>query len=273
MHHVSDLEEFTEDLKLAHLQETPKMGRSHVRFTVAHQHGSDRHRIFLRLSHAQYDGVCFPAILSALQTCYEGGSIDSAPSYAKYIQGSLGKVTPEHYEYWSKLLDGSTSTDVVPRSYKSLKTVPTQVLKQVVPMSSLASLNITPATIVKAAWSIVLAKATGKSDVVFGHLISGRNVASVQGIESIVGPCINVVPVRVQHQSSWTVLDLLKYIQDQQVDNMPYESLGFQEIIDKCSGWADKRGGNGFSTFVQHQSMPQTGDLSKLDAMDKLATQ
>ncbi|KAI9902278.1 hypothetical protein N3K66_001630 [Trichothecium roseum] len=262
VHHVGDLEEFTEDLKLAHLQEAPKMGRSHVRFTVAHQHGSDRHRIFLRLSHAQYDGVCFPAILSALQTCYEGGSIDSAPSYAKYIQGSLGKVTSEHYEYWSKLLEGSTSTDVVPRSYKSLKTVPTQVLKQVVPMSSLASLNITPATIVKAAWSIVLAKATGKSDVVFGHLISGRNVASVQGIESIVGPCINVVPVRVQHQSSWTVLDLLKYIQDQQVDNMPYESLGFQEIIDKCSGWADNRGGNGFSTFVQHQSMPQTGDLS-----------
>ncbi|RSL37998.1 hypothetical protein CEP53_015277, partial [Fusarium sp. AF-6] len=141
-----------------------------------------------------------------------------------------------------------------------LHTTPTQVLKRVVSTPSLASSNITTATVVKAAWATVLAKVTGKTDIVFGHLISGRNVSSVPGIESIVGPCLNVVPVRVCHQPSWTVLHLLQHIQKQQVDNMPYESLGFREIIDKCTDWDDD-GTNGFSTIVQHQSMPQTGAL------------
>jgi hypothetical protein len=79
----------------------------------------------------------------------------------------------------------------------------------------------------------------------------------VPGIESLVGPCLNVVPVRVRHKPSWAVLDLLQYIQNQQVDNMPYETLGFREIINKCTDWDDD-GVNGFSTVVQHQSMPRT---------------
>ncbi|KAH8768938.1 hypothetical protein F5883DRAFT_643610 [Diaporthe sp. PMI_573] len=42
---------------------------------------------------------------------------------------------------------------------------------------------------------------------------------------------------------------------------MAYESLGFKEIIDKCTDW-NGDGVNGFSTVVQHQSMPQTATLA-----------
>jgi hypothetical protein len=227
---------------------------------VARLKSSVRHRIFIRISHAQYDGVCFPAILEALKACYEGEPIFPTLSYATYIRGALGKINPGHYAYWKALLKNSTPTHVIQRQKTSLHTTPTQVLKRVISTPSLASFNVTTATVVKAAWSTVLAKVTGKTDVVFGHLISGRNVSSVPGIEAIVGPCLNVVPVRVCHQPSWTVLDLLQHIQKQQVDNMPYESLGFREIIDKCTDW-DHDGANGFSTVVQHQSMPQTGAL------------
>lgn len=260
-HDVDDIEQFTSELESTHRQQYPQPEQPSLRFVVARHKYSLRHRIFIRISHAQYDGVCFPAILEALKACYEGEPIFPTLSYAAYIRGALGKITPDHYAYWRALLDNSAPTHVVPRQRSSLHTSPTQVLKAVVSTPSLASVNITTATVVKAAWSTVLAKATGKTDVVFGHLISGRNVGSVSGIESIVGPCLNVVPVRVCHQSSWTVLDLLQHIQNQQVDNMAYESLGFKEIIDKCTDWDDD-GVNGFSTVVQHQSMPQTGTLS-----------
>lgn len=260
VHDVDDIDQFTLELESVHREAHPKPQQSPLRFVLARHKYSLRHRIFIRISHAQYDGVCFPAILEALKACYEGEPIFPTPSYVAYIRGALGKITPDHYAYWKALLDNSTPTHIVPRQRSLLHTSPTQVLKAVVSTPSLASFNVTTATVVKAAWSTVLAKATGKTDVVFGHLISGRNLDSVSGIEAIVGPCLNVVPVRVGYQPSWTVLDLLQHIQNQQVDNIAYESLGFKEIIDKCTDWDDD-GVNGFSTVVQHQSMPQTATL------------
>jgi amino acid adenylation domain-containing protein/non-ribosomal peptide synthase protein (TIGR01720 family) len=259
---VESIEDFTLELEKNHRAETPRLGESTLRFIVARQGGSQRHRIFLRISHAQYDGVCFPAILQALKACYEGEPIMPSPSFAKFVRGALGKVTPQHYAYWRELLRGSAMTEVVPRSRAALETTPTAVLKRVVPTRSLASLNITTATVVKAAWSVVLAQITGNSDIVFGHIISGRNVSRVPGIEGIVGPCLNMVPVRVRHQLSWTVLQLLRHVQDQQVDNMAYESLGFREIMSECTDWDEAQHHHNFTTVVQHQSMPQTGSLS-----------
>jgi amino acid adenylation domain-containing protein/non-ribosomal peptide synthase protein (TIGR01720 family) len=254
---VESIDQFTSELGLAHQHEVPLPQEPSLRFIVARQKSSERHRIFIRISHAQYDGLCFPTILQSLKASFEGEPIHPTPSYASYIQRVLGMNKQGCYAYWRALLKDSTPTDVIQRQRSSLQTSPTQVLRKVVSTPSLASVNITTSTVIKAAWSTVLAKVTGKTDVVFGNIISGRNGSKVPGIESIVGPCLNVVPVRVRHRPSWTVLDLLQYIQSQQVDNIPYETLGFREIINKCTEWDDD-GANGFSTVVQHQSMPQT---------------
>ncbi|KAF4996187.1 hypothetical protein FGRMN_4635 [Fusarium graminum] len=261
IHDVESIERFTSDLDSNHRREIPRPEQSSLRFIVARETSSLRHRIIIRISHAQYDGLCFPAILKALKDSYDGEPILPSPSYATYIHGAMGKIMPCHYSYWKHLLQGSAPTNVVPRRSTSLRTAPTQALKRVILTPSLATLNITSATVVKAAWSSVLAKTMGKTDVVFGHLISGRNGRGVPGIESIVGPCLNVVPVRVRYHPSWTVLDLLHHIQTQQVENIQYEDLGFRQIIDKCTDWNDN-GTNGFSTIVQHQSMPQTNTLA-----------
>ncbi|OBS16940.1 hypothetical protein FPOA_12491 [Fusarium poae] len=261
---VDDIEQFTSELESDHLRQPARPERPSLRFVVARHNSSQAHRIFIRLSHALYDGVCFPAILNALKASYEGEPIITTPSYATYICGVRGRARSEQYTYWRSLLKHSTPTDIIPRQIGAMRTTPTQVLKRVVATPSLAAYNVTAATVVKAAWATVLTKATGKSDVVFGHLISGRNVRHVPGIEAVVGPCLNVVPVRVTYQTSWTVLDLLRYIQHQQVDNMPYESLGFREIIRNCTNWNDD-GAMGFSTMVQHQSMAQTDSLSIAD--------
>ncbi|KAK2671636.1 Polyketide synthase, phosphopantetheine-binding domain [Fusarium oxysporum f. sp. vasinfectum] len=208
---------------------------------LAHQHA---------VQHPQEPSLRFIA-------SFEGDPIHPTPSYASYIQRVLGTNKQGCYAYWRALLKDSTPTNVVQRKHTSLQTSPTQVLRKVVSTPSLASVNITTSTVIKAAWASALARVTGKTDVVFGNIISGRNSSNVPGIESLVGPCLNVVPVRVRHKPSWTVLDLLQYIQNQQVDNMPYETLGFREIINKCTDWDDD-GANGFSTVVQHQSMPRT---------------
>ncbi|KAF4342274.1 non-ribosomal peptide synthetase [Fusarium beomiforme] len=260
--HVDDIEQFSLDLKSDYEHEPSHPEQPSIRFTLAQHNSSERHRIFMRISHAQYDGVCFPEILQTLKTSYEGEPIQPTPYYASYIHKILGGSNSVHYAYWRAVLANSAPTDLFPHERRtSLHLRPVKTLRKVVSTPSLSSLNITTSTVIKAAWSVVLAEATGKTDVVFGQIISGRNVSSVPGIESIVGPCLNIIPVRIDHQSSWNVLQLLRYIQDQQVDAMPHESLGFREIISKCTDWGDD-GVNGFSTVVQHQSMSQTQRLS-----------
>ncbi|KAL1965991.1 hypothetical protein VTN77DRAFT_4931 [Rasamsonia byssochlamydoides] len=248
------LDEFTAMLQQRDYEQCPGQGEPFVQFIVVKEKNTDRHRILIRLSHAQYDGVCLPKILSAIKAGYEGGPIPSTPSFANYVRASARTVTSEHYEHWRALLQGSRMTEIVSRqgpNYRKSTGATPKVLKKTARLPSMAHGNITTATVIKAAWALTLARITASSDVVFGHTISGRNTEGIPGVETIVGPCMNIVPVRVRFGENWTALELLRYIQDQQVANMPYEALGFRQIIKHCTDWPNW---TNFSTVVQHDN-------------------
>lgn len=258
VHETDDLVKFTTSLQQKDRQDGPRLGESYLQFTIAKERDSSRHRIIIRMSHAQYDGVCMPAIFAALQSGYDYQSIPSVPAFSSYVRDAARRTTDDHYTYWERLLKRSAMTEIVHRRGPNYRRGSEIVsLKRIVNLASLASIAITPATIIKGAWSLVLAQMTAGSDVIFGNVISGRN-ASVQGIERIVGPCVNLIPVRVEFQSEWKVLDLLQHLQSQQISNMPYESLGFREIIKHCTEWPDW---TNFSTVCQHQNILQETSL------------
>lgn len=257
---TDDLDAFTAELQQRDRISGPKLGESYLRFTVAKLRNSDNHRIIIRLSHAQYDGVCLPRIIDALRAAYHGETIPSTPSFSSYVRAAVGKTTSDHYKYWQDLLEESKMTDLVRRrgpNYSRGPEPPT-MLRRTVKVASLAHEGITAATVVKAAWSLTLAELTADSDIIFGNVISGRN-GSLAGVENIVGPCVNTVPVRAKFQAGWTALDLLKHLQTQQTSNMAYESLGFREIIKHCTTWENW---TNFTTVCQHQNIQQTPSLS-----------
>ncbi|EAQ90170.1 hypothetical protein CHGG_06789 [Chaetomium globosum CBS 148.51] len=224
----------------------------------------------LRISHAQYDGVCFPKILAALPSWpNRGEAVPRPPTFANYLRASAGALTSEHYQHWKQLLAGSSMTEIVRRdgpnyNRNSAGTTPT-CLKSTARLPPVESGHITTATIVKAAWAYVLAQVSASSDIVFGHTISGRN-AAVEGVGNMVGPCLNLVPVRVQFGSGpdWTARQLLRQVQDQQVANMSHEVLGFREIIRHCTSWPRW---TYFASTVQHQNIDQGGQM-QLGATD-----
>ena len=250
-----DLDTFSRELQHRSQITPPRLGESYVQFIVIKKSGSRKHRIILRLSHAQYDGICLPKILQAFQAGYEGKSLTPSPPFSNYIAQATGIASQDHYDYWKVLLRGSSMTHVVQREQPSYgASDPSMItLKRDIKLKPLSSKNITHATILKAAWILVLAQLSGRSDIVFGNLISGRN-ADVEGIESIVGPCLNIIPVRIKLEPRWTGLDLLRKIQHQQVVGMPFESLGFREIVQHCTDWPEW---TYFSSIVQHQNIAQ----------------
>ena len=50
------------------------------------------------------------------------------------------------------------------------------------------------------AWALLLHGHTNQKDILFGAVVSGRP-PELEGMESVVGLCINTVPVRVQIDS------------------------------------------------------------------------
>ncbi|PVH97248.1 nonribosomal peptide synthase-like protein, partial [Periconia macrospinosa] len=243
------LEEFTAELRQKDKEHGPRLGEAFTQFVVAKQKKSGHYRIFIRLSHAQYDGICLPHILSSLQAGYNGLPISTAPSFGQFVTETAKTIAGAH-DHWREVLNGSKMTEIVARYGPNYQRSAgrTVTLKQVATLPSLAYLNITHATVLKAAWAATLARIASKSDVVFGHVISGRN-SNFSNISSIIGPCLNMVPVRVVYRPEWTVLDLLMYIQDQQTANIPFESLGFRDITRNCTDWPDW---TNFSSVLQH---------------------
>ncbi|KAJ9404992.1 hypothetical protein DTO045G8_7318 [Paecilomyces variotii] len=257
------LEEFTTTLRRQDSETTLKQGEPFVRFIVIREKASDRHRFLIRLSHAQYDGISLPRILAATRSGYEGGPIPSTRSFANYVRASTETITSAHYEHWKSFLKDSKMTEIIPRqtpNYNRSSVTAVNLTKKV-QIQSIAHGSITTATVIKSSWALTLAKISAQPDVVFGHTISGRNV-SVPGVETIVGPCLNIVPVRVPFRNGWSGLDLLRYVQDQQVAHMPYEALGFREIIRRCTDWPDW---TYFTSTVQHQNIDNRKELQMGD--------
>jgi aryl carrier-like protein len=253
------LDEFTMTLQQRDREYGPREGEQYVQFYVVKKKGSDQHRILIRLSHTQYDGVCLPKIMAALKHGYEGSPLPPVTPYASYLRQLPGTINPDHYRHWADLLKGSQMTQVVRRKGTSMFQnigAFTEVHKRI-EISPTALGNVTIATVMQAAWALTLAKLSAQSDVVFGLTISGRN-ATVPGIENTVGPCVNVIPVRIKLSENWTGVDLFRYIQDQQVSNMPFESLGFREIIKQCTDWP---AWTYFTTSVFHQNVDYEGTL------------
>ncbi|WP_328369807.1 non-ribosomal peptide synthase/polyketide synthase [Streptomyces sp. NBC_00445] len=85
--------------------------------------------------------------------------------------------------------------------------------------------GLTLNTVLNAAWGLTLASATGRTDVVFGTTVAGRR-SEVPEIENVIGMFLNTVPARIAYDPSEPVLGLLRRIQDERLDVMPYEYLG-----------------------------------------------
>ncbi|MFJ5557155.1 amino acid adenylation domain-containing protein [Streptomyces sp. NPDC093250] len=85
--------------------------------------------------------------------------------------------------------------------------------------------GLTLNTVLNAAWGLVLAAVCGRTDVAFGTTVAGRP-SEVPDVENVIGMFLNTVPARIAFDPREPVLDLLRRIQHERLEVMPYEYLG-----------------------------------------------
>ncbi|MFG2094577.1 non-ribosomal peptide synthase/polyketide synthase [Streptomyces sp. NPDC048612] len=89
--------------------------------------------------------------------------------------------------------------------------------------------GLTVNTVVQGAWALLLARYSGRRDVVFGTTVSGRP-AELPGVESMVGMFINTVPTRVRTDGGQGVLSWLRDLQSRQSDARRFDFVSLARI-------------------------------------------
>jgi hypothetical protein len=153
---------------------------------------------------------------------------DVVPSFAHHLHSISLLDREKTSEYWSKLLKGSSQTELRRQSTFQLEYATGPEVVKTLSNAMINSEDFTFANVLKAAWAYVLARYSASNDVVFGSLVHGRDQA---GSQDAFGACINVIPCRIILEPNWTGRDLLTAIAAQQVASMPYSVMAIGSDI------------------------------------------
>ena len=173
-------------------------------------------RLVWTFHHLVIDGWSCPLVFAAVGAAYESLQAGrplptkSVLAYSDYVRWLATRQTDESESFWRRVLTnlteptappfpaqpGSHSAPGAPAEYAGeLSRKETAGLREIAKIASV-SLN----TLVQLAWAVVLSRRTGRDDVVFGVAFSGRP-PELSGADSIVGPFVNNLPVRVRIRS------------------------------------------------------------------------
>jgi aryl carrier-like protein len=250
------LEQGINDLCLADADSDYSLGSPFLKASLV-ESKDGRTGLVVRLSHAQYDGVSLPRLLRDLETLYTGAQpadFIPFPAYVAAIQNESNVKKAQ--KYWSTLLQGS-SLSILGGTSKSVHDRGLFLSKQVSAPNRPS--EITTSNLLTAAWALLLARSLHTRDVTFGAVSSGRNV-DLANVEEVVGPCYNIIPVRVQLQTTWSALDLLRNVQAQMAESTAYDHLGFSTIAKTC-GVLWEAGSESFDSIVHHQDFEDFDEM------------
>jgi hypothetical protein len=223
-------------------------------------------RIFIRLSHAQYEGWCILVILKTLTSLFDNKSLSLDPDFSTYMAYPRQRA-PASACYWRDLLKSSRITQIItkfpptayvdsPRNIRLERSLPLPQLPGEIRIESLVS----------SVRALVLSRISGKEDGVYAQVVAGRN-SDFPGIAEIVGPCMNFMPVRADVSAAKTVADLLRSIQEEYVSIGESDSTGFNGIVEQSTNWP---AGTMFDSLVKHQNIDTNPEIHIAGGISKV---
>ncbi|MEO3860228.1 non-ribosomal peptide synthase/polyketide synthase [Acrocarpospora sp. B8E8] len=172
----------------------------------------------------------FFAQLFALYATGDDRALPPPGSYRDYLTWLAAQDAAVATRAWRAALDGLAEPTLLAEAGKepvipdSLDTeLPAELTDRL--RAATRANGLTLNTVLNAAWALVLASATGRTDVVFGTTVAGRP-SEVPEVENVIGMFLNTVPARVTFDPAESVLALLRRIQGERLALMPYEYLG-----------------------------------------------
>ncbi|WP_433601928.1 amino acid adenylation domain-containing protein [Nocardia sp. CA-135953] len=230
-----------------------------IRFTLIRT-GADTYRLVMTNHHLVLDGWSTPLLVRELLTLYvtrgDTSALPPARSYREFLAWLDEQDNEAALAAWTQSLAGVDSPTRAVPSLAGIESTEAGMITHDLTRATVERLETTAResgatvnTVVQAAWAMLLAMSTGRTDVVFGGTVSGRP-PELPGVEEMVGLFINTLPVRVQLDPAEKVADLLTRIQAEQARLLDHQHVGLA-AIHRAVGLAEL-----FDTLTVFESYP-----------------
>ncbi|MFJ6208622.1 amino acid adenylation domain-containing protein [Lysinibacillus sp. NPDC092081] len=223
------------------------------------------------------DGWSFPIILKTLFAYYRAFSkgeklyVESKKdfSYHDYISWQKSQNLNDAKLFWKNNLNSSLSlpslvkhTDIHESDVQAPYLQERLMISEEVTIGLLSlakKYRLTLYTLIQGAWALLLSEKSGRKDVVFGSIFSGRSKGS-QEIEHGVGLFFNMLPIPVHLEPSIPLLTWLQNIQVKTVETSNYEHTPLRKIYEWCG---KRRDHLLFDSYLVSEQLPQLMSAAK----------
>ncbi|MBL7256049.1 non-ribosomal peptide synthetase [Paractinoplanes lichenicola] len=205
--------------------------------------GPQHAKLVITAHHTLFDGWSSPLVIKDLIQLYaDTGELPPARGYGDYLAWLSAQDREASAARWKQELAGFDQPTLVAPVLVTEDVPPAEEVSALgrieVPFSidqgrqlagRAAELGVTLNTLLQGAWAILLAKLTGRSDVVFGAAVNGRP-EDVPGSDEMVGLFINTLPTRVSCPPQASIGEVVTELQNRQVALFDHHYYGLADI-------------------------------------------
>ncbi|KAJ5210468.1 AMP-dependent synthetase/ligase [Penicillium cf. griseofulvum] len=195
-----------------------------TRLAIVEDERNQERYCLLTQHHAIYDGYSLNLLMDEVSKAYDGVLGDHTPvaSFQAFIRHVMEVDAEKAKEFWSREFADFEAIPFPALPREDYQPKADSTVRRSLEAFQWPRRDVTPSTIIRASWAILTARYMDSDDVVFGAMVTGRQ-APLQGLDRMVAPLINAVPVRVKLDFQQSVDSLLTNIQKQSIDMIAYE--------------------------------------------------
>ncbi|KAI8623062.1 amino acid adenylation domain-containing protein [Xylariaceae sp. FL1651] len=183
--------------------------------------------------HAMYDGISMRTMLSEIEALHRAEKLPTPPSMEPFLR-AVQSPSPAQAIFWKRHFFNfhptflgriQFSRDSISRSFAtkasklSLRSIEGQ----------LRDLGVSMLALCQTAWAVTLSIICQESDVSFGNVVSGRSIP-LDMIDTLVAPCFNTLPMRMDLSGSMFLIDVMKVFQNINTELVSYQHTSLRHI-------------------------------------------
>ena len=195
---------------------------------------ADGSYLCLQMHHAISDGVSLALMLQEVEQLYSGFDLAPAVSFRPFLEEVQHHNSDAAMEFWASQLHHFRPTQLVAIAGNRTEAVETSLHERLtVDPGELycfcRQYGVTQLALFQAALMMTLSYSQNALDVCIGSVTSGRTVA-IEGVERLIAPCFNTVPVRMDLGTITRIVDLVKKLTQLNVDLLPFQLASLRRL-------------------------------------------
>lgn len=182
--------------------------------------------LVLSMHHVTYDGMSVPLLFEDLQRAYLAEPPIERPAFSQAAL-AIANTTSAASDFWSRQMQGYRGVEIpLSESERAATSLTAATLE--IPVDTNTRIAVSDVAMI--AFAKALSCIVGARDVVFGQVVSGRNI-QVNDADKIIGPMFNTVPFRLRFsQALSSNADILGQVRQISEDAIDFQHASLAEV-------------------------------------------